>query len=178
MTHKSLESYEKLLRHINKLASDINISLNPKCVLTYFELAAIQIPDAWLLIKPTFPCETEEPTKWFESTYVIGKKRRRNQYDPKPKYSPSMWSVYDSMKQDHPRTQNKIESWHNRWRELPTLGCTIYSLNSKKTNKQCDVIYKTRRLVYLRTQQCNNKTVTKIFAGLCRIDTSKRRRNI
>lgn len=33
-------------------------------------------------------------------------------------YSPSLWSVYQNVVDDLPRTTNQVESWHSRWSKI------------------------------------------------------------
>lgn len=42
MTRKTSECYDQFVQHINKIASDLNIALNPKFVLTDFEIASMR----------------------------------------------------------------------------------------------------------------------------------------
>lgn len=177
MTRRTGELYDVIMQALNELASDANIVLNPKFVLTDFEraemnsfvrefpsakskgckfhfgqsmyrriqqyglaqrygmdvkfslkmrqlLALAYLPDgeieqAFFLIKPDFDDSVAPLLDWFQNTYIVGKKRRHSQSTRvEAMFPPNVWSVHDSVVENIPRTQNIIESWHNRWRHL------------------------------------------------------------
>ncbi|CAF4695184.1 unnamed protein product, partial [Rotaria sp. Silwood2] len=72
--------------------------------------------------KLILPSDAEPIIQWFENNYAHGRIKRilRNGRVQRhnPLYPPEMWSVFDNMEFAFPRTQNKVEAWHRRWKTL------------------------------------------------------------
>ena len=99
---------------------DFSITLRHLTALAF--LPSSEIPDAFDQIKPLMPPNAQEVVQYFENNYVYGKIRRgrRNrsgQRNP-PQFPPDLWSVYDLIQNNYPRTQNVVEGWHQRWLTL------------------------------------------------------------
>lgn len=90
-----------------------------------------EIPEDCQLVKDkVLPEEAAGVAKWFDKYYVSGMYLRNNANSTKltikrkPLFPPAMWSVFDRT-YEIPKTQNVLESWHQRWTTL---------LNRKKWN--------------------------------------------
>ena len=68
-------------------------------VIEAFEQLAADLPDELIPI-----------ADYFEDTYLGSV--RRGQRRP-PRFEPTMWSVYDRVNEDLPRTNNAVEGWHS-----------------------------------------------------------------
>jgi hypothetical protein len=55
---------------------------------------------------------------YFEINYISTGKRYDDGTLKMPRFPPELWSVYQLNEQNFARTQNKLESWHNRLNTL------------------------------------------------------------
>ncbi|RNA24307.1 hypothetical protein BpHYR1_014380 [Brachionus plicatilis] len=65
--------------------------------------------------------------KYFESTYIGELKRGKGVGRKEPKYPHAIWSVYERNCDDLPRSNNKIEGWHNALQRIIDKSHVIYS---------------------------------------------------
>lgn len=76
-----------------------------------------EVPSAFDQLKAQFSQEHSAFVKYISDYYVHGKTNENGIRSP-PKFPPSFWSVYNLVKNNHPKTQNHAESWHNRLAQL------------------------------------------------------------
>ena len=97
------EEFSLLLRHI--------------CALAF--LPPDEITKAFDILKQHLPQQTKDVADWFQNNYIHGRIRRHLRdgtvVRASPLFPPTVWTVYDSIKQGIPRTQNVVEAWHRRW---------------------------------------------------------------
>ena len=79
-------------------------------------LPTSEIETAWLQLKDTIPGEGNQVVTYFDENYVRGKIRKvlRGQEMQSLLVPTSLWSVHDRMELSIPRTQNKVDAWHQR----------------------------------------------------------------
>lgn len=137
--YRRIASYGLARRYSND--TDFAVLLRQLFALAY--LPEDEIEAAFFQIQPQYPDEAKELLDWFQTTYVVGKKRRRSQATrTEALYPPKLWSVYSSVLDNIPRTQNIVESWHNRWRHLVGFSPGVYSLvghfRQEQNKVRCD----------------------------------------
>lgn len=125
-----------------RYGNDVVFALQMRELLALAYLPAHEIEASFFAIKITYPDEVKPLLEWFESTYVLGRKRRHSQVTRSDALFPTkMWSVYDSVTENIPRTQNVVESWHNRWWHLvgenPCVYALIQSFREKRNKVRC-----------------------------------------
>ncbi|KFD45851.1 hypothetical protein M513_13264 [Trichuris suis] len=99
-------------------SADERFSLRLRHLSALAFLPAGEIPAAFDELKFHMPEQASVVTEWFESTYAHGRIRRRSRAGAArspPLFTPWMWSVYESMHEGYPRTQNSVEACHRRW---------------------------------------------------------------
>lgn len=105
-----------------KYGTDENFSLMMRHLIALAFVPSDEIPEAFYILKQHLPVEAANVADWFESYYISGKVKRhlRNGTEVRtpPPFTPKMWSVYDSVEENIPRTQNNIEAWHRRWENI------------------------------------------------------------
>lgn len=67
-----------------------------------------------LVDNDVFPPEAQEVIDYFEDTW-IGRPNRRQRRPPQ--YPIEMWSVYETILEDLPKTNNSVEGWHRGFQE-------------------------------------------------------------
>ncbi|PKK63639.1 hypothetical protein RhiirC2_788617, partial [Rhizophagus irregularis] len=107
--------YQNLWRKIQasglavEYGSDEDFSIK-LCHLTALAfLPSSEIPDAFDQIKLLMPLNTQEVVQYFENNYICGRRRiLRNGSEQRspPLFLPNLWSVYDLIENNYPRTQN------------------------------------------------------------------------
>lgn len=89
-----------------------------------------------------------------EDTYVLGclRKIRKDgsEVRSKPCFETELWNVRENLLSDMPRTTNRLEGWHNRWRIL---------------NKSNGGFYETI-CNFQKEQQITNGEILKILQGI------------
>jgi len=213
MSSKNQKCYEHLFQDLIEIGNNYGYELNPACIITDFEKAAInaihnifpecvqkgcffhlaqnvwrkiqscglataygtdehfslqlryipalaflqpnEIITAFNEIKQYIPIEIYN---WFDETYVNGKIRRtfRNGTISRspPLFPPEFWSVSHNNELDIPRTQNKVESWHKRWKTLigaDHIGCLhiVSEMKKEQMNTIGVVIYNLFNIIYI-----------------------------
>jgi hypothetical protein len=84
-----------------------------KALIALCFLPPDEIPDAFDILAAEFHPSGQSLVQYFSDNYVHGQKRADGSYK-NPMFPPSLWSCYDLTAQGYPRTQNHVESWHNR----------------------------------------------------------------
>ncbi|EAT32996.1 AAEL014751-PA [Aedes aegypti] len=82
-------------------SSDVELFIFFKKIQALAFLPWEKIPEAFEKLKKTAPTILQDFVSYFETTYVS-----------------ALWSVYDSINNEIPRTTNQIEAWHRRWNGL------------------------------------------------------------
>lgn len=104
--------------------SDEDFSIKLRYLTALAFLPVSEIPNAFDEIKSLMPSNAQTVVEYFENTYVHGTVRRAFRNRPgirnPPLFPPSLWSVYELLENNYPRTQNVVEGWHQRW--LTLLG--------------------------------------------------------
>lgn len=92
-------------------------------------LPAEDVREAFELLKPNLPDETEHLIHYFERTWVgmwkleaeqedTGRPTRRLLKWKAPLFSPQVWSAYERILEGEPATTNHLEGWHNRFMNI------------------------------------------------------------
>ncbi|CAG8786667.1 206_t:CDS:2, partial [Dentiscutata erythropus] len=79
---------------------------------------------------------------------ILKKKYHQLLINNQPLYLPELWSIYSSVESGFPRTQNKVEGWHNRWNKLVSgnhLG--VYSIIEEMQKEQQRVDCQVERIL-------------------------------
>lgn len=118
---------------------DFSIKLRHITALAF--LPPSEIPDAFDQIKPLMPSNAQGVVQYFEDNYVHGRIQRvlRNGTLTRspPLFPPNLWSVYELIGNNYPRTQNMVEGWHQRWNTLigkPHVG--VYTIINEIRKEQ------------------------------------------
>ena len=105
---------------------EFNLSLRNLSALAF--IFSEEIPQAFDILKQYLPREASDVTEWFENNYVHGRVRRHMRNGTvlrsPPLFPPTLWSVYDSIQSEIPRTQNI--AWHRRC--VCVIGRTCWHL--------------------------------------------------
>lgn len=124
---------------VTEYGTDEHFSLQLRYIPALAFVQSNEILAAFNEIKQYIPIEIYN---WFDETYVNGKIRRtfRNvTISRSPSlFPPKCWSVSHNNKLDISRTQNKVESWHKRWKTLIAadhIGCLHIVSEMKKEQK-------------------------------------------
>lgn len=129
--HLGQSIYRRLQQHglAQRYGTDVMFALKVRMLFALAYLPASDIGPAFADLKSLYD-ETMAPVlSWFEGNYVLGKKRRNSQLSRgRAMFPPVVWSVHESVVQNLPRTQNKVESWHNRWRVIVGAKPGVYEL--------------------------------------------------
>ncbi|CAB4373540.1 unnamed protein product [Rhizophagus irregularis] len=140
--------------------TDEELSIKLRYLTALAFLPASDIPNAFDQIKPMMPSNAEAVVQYFEDYYVRGTVRRafRNGSEVRnpPSFPPSLWSVYELNENNHPRTQNFVERWHQRW--LTLLGkhhVGVYTIIKEMRNEQHQTELQIERI--LRGEPLPNK---------------------
>lgn len=143
--HFGQNIYRRIQTHglAQRYGCDAEFGLNVRKLFALAFLPAVDIEAAFMELKLTYDETMKAVLDWFESTYVIGQKRRHSQVTrTEAKFPPNVWSVYNSVLLKMPRTQNKVESWHNRWQHLvgsnPGTYELIEHLRQEEHKVRCD----------------------------------------
>jgi len=102
-----------------KYGENEEFSLQLRCMWSLAFLHPSDIPNAFDQLKDSLPYDIQN---YFEENYVHGKVRRKfrngivSRYEPL--FPPSFWSIHFNHENNIPRTQNKVEAWHKRWKVL------------------------------------------------------------
>lgn len=113
---------QNIWRHIQQAGLQIRYGSDPEFANKTRSLAALSFlpPDdvirgfEELTNDETFPEELDPVVAYFESNYIgsIGRGGRRR----RPTFRVSMWSQFQRVKDDLPRTTNSLEGWHNAFK--------------------------------------------------------------
>jgi len=111
---KSFLKKAKKLGLQKKLGTDLQFQKKFNMLSCLAFLPHDEIPQAFSQLSSIFPVEENVTSflKYIEKNYVVGN-LERNPIRP-PKFPPQFWSVFDRTALGLPRTQNVVESWHNR----------------------------------------------------------------
>lgn len=95
-----------------------------------------------LLSRVDFPLESQPVLDYFEDTW-IGRPTRGNRRRP-PRTPHSMWSCYDNVNDDLPKTNNSCEGWHRSFSELiggnhPTIWKFITILQKEQALNEAKI---------------------------------------
>lgn len=77
------------------------------------------IPDGFDELRSKHAGQLEPLFEYISLYYVHGPQEPRKR---KPTFPPEIWSVYEDVKQNNPRTNNILEGWHNKWRGVVKQG--------------------------------------------------------
>lgn len=81
-----------------------------------------RIPAAFENLKKNAPVQLKDFISYVDEYYIMGRVRRIGKdgriVRTEPLYPPSLWSIYDNVLSNVPRTTNQIEAWHRRWQTL------------------------------------------------------------
>ena len=93
--------------------SDPEFALNARCLAAVAFLPTEDVVRGFeqLTLDEKYPDELDPVVAYFEYNYIgiIGRGSRRRQ----PTFPHSLWSQYDRIKQNFPRTTNLLEGWHS-----------------------------------------------------------------
>lgn len=97
---------------------DFSIKLRHVTALAFLPPSEIQA--AFDQVKLLLPEDAAGITDYFEKNYIRGRARnlKNRSHRTAPLFSPEFWSVNHLVDLGYPRTQNIVESWHNRWINL------------------------------------------------------------
>ncbi|XP_060878493.1 uncharacterized protein LOC132950896 [Metopolophium dirhodum] len=102
-----------------KYGENEEFSLQLRCMWSLAFLHPSDIPNAFDQLKDSLPYDIQNN---FEENYVHGKVRRKFRNGIVSRYEllfpPSFWSIHFNHENNIPRTQNKVEAWHKRWKVL------------------------------------------------------------
>lgn len=182
--HLGQSIYRRIQRngHAKKYGNDVEFSQKLRQILALAFLPADQIPKAFDGLKSKFPPETEDLLRWFEETYIAGKKRKRsNNIDVRTEalFPPKIWSVYDSVLENIPRTQNIVESWHNRWLHLVGPHAGVYALIEQFRKEENQVRCKIERALagilepICKEQQKRNENIKRLLLERSNLSTDE-----
>ena len=90
--------------------SDPNLSLSLRHLIALTFLPSDEIPDAFREILPVIPPIVRKVVEWFHVNFISGNIRRGTP----PRFPPELWSVYENLDLNLPRSQNHVEGWHSK----------------------------------------------------------------
>ncbi|XP_052119465.1 uncharacterized protein LOC127748746, partial [Frankliniella occidentalis] len=73
------------------------------------------VEEAFNEAKAAAPRSMRDFVKYFEETYVLGKRARNRRQRRPPRYLPALWNQHQAARDNEPRTNNQTEGWHNRF---------------------------------------------------------------
>lgn len=80
------------------------------------------VEKAFQLVTENAPPAMEEFIRYVEENYVLGKIRKRKSdgtvLRSSPTFHPELWNVNICVLNHQPRTTNRLEGWHNRWKTV------------------------------------------------------------
>ena len=95
---------------------DFSIKLRQITALAF--LPPSEIPAAFDQVKLLLPQNAAGIVQYFEKNYVYGRRRTLRGESTTTRLAPlfplELWSVYELVELEYPRTQNIVEGWHNR----------------------------------------------------------------
>ena len=71
-----------------------------------------EITEAFEMLLEELPDEAMPVASYYENTY-IGRRQRRGRREPT--FPHALWSVFDRVDEELPRTNNAVEGWHRRF---------------------------------------------------------------
>ena len=96
--------------HLTQIyVSDERIRRHCKMLVALAFVPADDVCDVFESLQDVMPPELEELTNYFEDTW-IGRPFRRRRRDAV--FKPELWSVFDRVQGDLPKTNNSLEGWH------------------------------------------------------------------
>jgi len=122
-----------------KYCSDAEFALKSRCIAAIAFLPTEDIIRGFeiLVYGEDYPDKLDPVVDYFESNYIgsisRGRKRKR------PNFQHSMWSQYQRVKNDLPRTTNSIEGWHNALKGViqkahPSMAALATKLRLEESN--------------------------------------------
>lgn len=97
---------------------DENFRMHVKMLLALSFVPVADVINAFEQLTDECPDEFQPLVDYWEDNY-IGRKRRTHRANPR--FSLTIWNVYDRVVNDLPRTNNSVEAWHRCFQQ--TLDC-------------------------------------------------------
>ena len=104
------------LQHRYENDADFAMQMRHLPSLAFVPVEDVVLAFEELLSRVDFPLESQPVLDYFEDTW-IGRPTRGNKRRP-PRTPHSMWSCYDNINDDLPKTNNSCEGWHRSFSEL------------------------------------------------------------
>jgi hypothetical protein len=149
-------------RLANEYGNNEEFSIKLRHITALAFLPPAEIPAAFDQVKLLLPQSTAGVVQYFEENYVHGRRRilRDGSITTRltPLFPPELWSIYELVELEYPRTQNTVEGWHNRWNNLiGKAHVGVYKIVEEMRKEQQQVDLQIESMIRGQTQPAQRK---------------------
>jgi len=124
----------------NRYGSDPEFANKARCLAALAFLPTDDIIKGFeqLTNDANFPVELDPIVDYFETNYIGNIGRGRGSRRRRPTFAVSMWSQFERVKNDLPRTTNSLEGWHNALKGVvnkahPSISALVVKLRLEES---------------------------------------------